>query len=185
MIYAPTAIIDYHPYWTQNALGEKVRNPEFTKGSGYILDLKKTDNPQKTNTAERIFLPHLLEYIKKTYGHGVIEVLAIVPGHEKGSISLPLSNLIRVVAARIGAKAIPGLLKRTSTIAKLAHGGDRSINVHLNSLAVTNHAEIENKTVLVLDDVMTSGNSLLACGNLLNIGSARSVHLLALAKTTR
>lgn len=180
----PGALIEYHPYWERDELGKKCRNMSFTKDSAFILDLKG-DNQVKAATAARYFATEALQYIKAHYGVGTIDIFTIVPGHKADSLSKPLTDIIRVLAARTGATPMPGLLRRKSDIEKLAHGGNRSLPTHLTSIAVTNPIEIVGKTVLVLDDVMTSGNSLAACEFLLRQANVRNVITLALAKTVR
>lgn len=52
--------------------------------------------------------------------------------------------------------------------------GERSITKHLNSIEVVNRHLIQGQTVILLDDVCTSGNTLAACTQLLmEAGAAR------------
>jgi len=73
-------------------------------------------------------------------------------------------------------------LVRTTKIDKLAHGGDRSIEVHLQSIAVALPELIRKRDVLLLDDVMRTGNSLFACRKLLLDAGARSVQCAAIGR---
>ncbi len=75
-------------------------------------------------------------------------------------------------------------LVRHKSIAKKATGGDRSIEVDLNSIRVEDADCIKGKRVLLLDDVTTSGNSLLACRRLLLQAGAADVKMVALGRTT-
>jgi predicted amidophosphoribosyltransferase len=74
-------------------------------------------------------------------------------------------------------------LERTKRIAKLAHGGDRSEEVHLNSVAVADASLIKGKDVLLLDDVTKTGNSLRACEKILLAAGAESVTCVTMGKT--
>jgi predicted amidophosphoribosyltransferase len=76
-----------------------------------------------------------------------------------------------------------GCLVRIKKIAKLAHGGDRSKNVHLESIEVRNPGLIKGRDVLLLDDVAKTGNSLEACAELLIKAGARSVECATIGKT--
>jgi predicted amidophosphoribosyltransferase len=74
-------------------------------------------------------------------------------------------------------------LIRHTTINKLATGGDRSIEVHLNSIKVQNPNLIKDKRILLIDDVTTTHNSLFACKQLLLEAGAAQVYCLALGQT--
>jgi adenine/guanine phosphoribosyltransferase-like PRPP-binding protein len=52
-------------------------------------------------------------------------------------------------------------------ITKLAFEGDRSLIVHLRSIAVSAFAWLQGATVLLIDDVVTTGNSIEAARRLL------------------
>ncbi len=55
--------------------------------------------------------------------------------------------------------------------------------MHLNSIRVERAEEIRGRRVLVLDDVMTTGDTLRSCRQLLLEAGARGVTCLALTKT--
>ena len=76
-----------------------------------------------------------------------------------------------------------GCLVRTKKIEKLAHGGDRSQDIHLESIVVKNVNLIKGKDILLLDDVTKTGNSLEACTLLLLEAGARSVQRATIGKT--
>ena len=96
-----------------------------------------------------------------------------------------LKRLVRRLVANNDADRVDATscLVRARHFDKLAHGGDRSIDVHLKSIVVVHEELIEDEEVLVLDDVTTSGNSLEACKQLLLQAGARRVQKLALGKT--
>lgn len=111
-------------------------------------------------------------------------VLAVVPPHAPGrssSVAL-LAHRLACKHRRVDASAC---LRRHRRIAKLAAGGDRSMQVHFNSVSVENQHLICGRRITLLDDVTTTGNSLSACRQLLLDAGALSVRCFALAKTTR
>ncbi len=73
------------------------------------------------------------------------------------------------------------IITRTKTIDKLASGGDRSIETQIGSLKVSK--KVKGKKVVVIDDVTTTGNSLIASKQLLLKAGAKEVILFAFAKT--
>lgn len=72
---------------------------------------------------------------------------------------------------------------RTKTIAKLAKGGNRDIDIQRESLGVNPDMSITGSVILLVDDVTTSGNSLLACKELLLKHGAKDVAMFALGKS--
>lgn len=74
-------------------------------------------------------------------------------------------------------------LVRHTSIRKKAHGGDRGIEVDLQSIRVEEHWLIGGETILLLDDVTSTGNSLLACRRLLLQAGAAAVKMVALSRT--
>lgn len=66
---------------------------------------------------------------------------------------------------------------------QLASGGDRSAEVHFNSIEVDPVVDIRGETFLLLDDITTSGNSLYACKRILLNHGASKVEMMALGKT--
>jgi hypothetical protein len=156
----------YHPYWVGG-----VRNPSFSAHSGKILDLK--DGMERG-------IEHFREFLEDKILPGI--PIAVVPSSdpEKAKSGLCILGERLAAAGRIDAT---GCLVRTKKIDKLAHGGNRAIEVHLESIVVQNAKLIKGKDVLLLDDVTTSGNSLAACKRLLLDAGASRVQMLAIGKT--
>ncbi len=166
-------IVAYGSYkpWTWHKMegGDGSNYPEF---SGRILDLKEG----KAHAVE-----YFRERVEPDLGNGF--AVAVVPSHDPESPGLGLRALAAALAQNGGRIDASGCLVRTVKIDKLAHGGDRSINVHLGSIAVTNAALIKGRDVMLLDDVTRTGNSLFACRRLLLDAGARSVQCVALGRT--
>ena len=72
---------------------------------------------------------------------------------------------------------------RSETIDKLATGGERSMDIQKKTLAVNPELPIADNVILVVDDVSTSGNSLMACRDLLLENGAERVAMFALGKS--
>jgi hypothetical protein len=156
---------DYHSYHAG-------QNPRFNRYSGLILDVKDK-------------LPRGLTYFADELETclGADFAVAVVPSHTPNVFDSGIRQLAQIVCERKGLIDATSCLVRVREIDKLAHGGDRSVDVHLNSIAVRHRNLIQNRDVVVLDDVTTSGNSLVACELLLRNAGARTVELLALGRT--
>jgi|TARA_B100002003_G_scaffold216891_1_gene216753 hypoxanthine-guanine phosphoribosyltransferase len=73
-------------------------------------------------------------------------------------------------------------LVRTETVPK--HGeGERNKDVHLNSIGVRDRKPVDEKRVLLLDDVVTTGATMEACKQRLEEAGAAQVTMLALLRT--
>lgn len=164
----PCYLITYYPYYIMGS-----PNPDFDKNSGLILDLKESKR-RGIKWAFGLVNPHLGEDF----------AISVVPSHDAQKTDSPLKDLAKLLvkadSTRIDAA---DCLVRHTTIGKLAHGGERSVQVHLDSIRVVDSFIIEDKQVLVLDDVQTTGNSLRACVYLMKKAGARIVKALSIAKT--
>lgn len=125
------------------------------------------------------FFEYLVKKVKKP------TAIAVVPSHD--AAAGPTTG-VHVLANRV-AKALDlsnggACLVRHTTVDKKATGGERSIEGHLGSIKVDKADRIKGEVVLLLDDITTSGNSLLACRRLLLKAGAKDVIMLALGKTT-
>lgn len=110
--------------------------------------------------------------------------ICVVPSHSPQSVESGVIQLARKLAAHDRIDMTDYLI-RTKEIEKLATGGNRNIDVHLNSIEVDPRISITGEVILVVDDVTTSGNSLYACRDILLRNGASRVALLALGQTVR
>jgi predicted amidophosphoribosyltransferase len=159
---------EYHPYRIE---GQK--NPHFDQWSGRILALKRSEAP-----AIELFYRKLNPLLGTNFA------IATVPS----SNSEKVSSGIRKLAIRLAANQridATSCLVRHQSIDKLATGGRRSQDIHFDSIRVQNCQLVQGQEVLLLDDVSTSGNSLLACKALLMDAGAKSVQCLVLGQTVR
>ena len=117
----------YNPY---QAYGR--RNPAF-RGSpgldGRLLDFKQRDaRAIKSETAVLLAAVKQLDFDDA--------ILVIIPGHEAAASNdgTPLACAAATIASATGFTAASDSLIRTTSIEKLAKGGNRSIEAHLNSM---------------------------------------------------
>lgn len=73
-------------------------------------------------------------------------------------------------------------LQRTKSIDKLAWGGRRDKQIHLETISAVENMDITDNIILLMDDVTTTGNSLYACKEILMEKGAKQVEMFALGK---
>jgi hypothetical protein len=168
----------YNPYRVGGA-----QNPAFVHAlDGRLLDFKDgVDLAVKLET--RAFLRALeqLEFPFRT-------LLVVVPGHDAkpSNEGAPLARVAHALAA-IEARclACPDALVRATPALKRAIGGSRSIQANVDSMRVTGPASVRGATIIILDDTVTTGNSIAAVRQLLVEAGARRVGAIALARTVK
>lgn len=177
------AMGDYRPYriWQD---GERVKNPKFDAHSGYILDVK-SKSPMSKPQSLAYCVDLLAKHLQETTALPKVEIV-VVPSSTEGQWSPGLEHIAQALAKRdkrfvFRAKA----LIRTHTIEKLANGGDRSLAVHLDSLAYDWDLASTLPKIL-LDDVATSGNSIAGCITVIQQHLRQVVHVtpVVLGKTS-
>lgn len=167
-------VINLGPYrpWSHHAkMGGDSSN--YPTHSGRILDIK--DNKPSA-------VAYFFEYMRKRLRAG--GALAIVPSHDPDKKPGGLHALVEQLSAACGKDNAAQALVRHTKIAKLAGGGDRDPQVHLESIYVPNPALVAGKRVVLIDDVTTSGGSFSACKQLLLGAGANEVRCVALGHTT-
>lgn len=113
-----------------------------------------------------------------------VDGLAYVPSSDPAKARTGIRLVLERVAGQATIDGGFGVLVRSEEVVKLATGGDRSMKVHLESISVGDAARVKGKTILLVDDVLTTGNSLVACRRILTASGAAAVHAAALGKTT-
>ena len=115
-------------------------------------------------------------------------LLVVMPGHEASATNAgtPLARAVaRLVASDGRLMSSMDALIRFRDIEKLASGGDRSVAVHLGSIRVQEPPPVRGATVVVLDDIVTTGNSMEAVRQLLTTAGANRVAGIAIGRTVR
>lgn len=147
---------------------------DWPKHSARTLDLKK-----KKAAGFTYFFDYLVDKIKKA------EAIAVVPSHSPATGPTSGAHILaKRLAKALGIVDAGATLVRHKEIEKLAGGGCRDIDIHLDSVRVDNAGLIKGKVVILLDDVTTSGHSLRACKRKLLEAGAKEVKMLALGRTT-
>ena len=176
-----TAEFCLRPYNPYRLYGEP--NPAFVHAlDGRLLDFK--DGRDTAIAAETQALAEALEQLP--LGRGT--VLVIVPGHEARpeNDGTPLARLAQGLAAA-DARYIARInaLIRTQTAGCRSRGGERTLQASVGSLRVTDEAGIRGRVVVILDDTVTTGNSVAAARCLLRGAGACRIAAVALARTVK
>lgn len=159
---------NYHKYWLDRE--RKIKNPLFDVFSGKILDLK-----EGKEDAIRYFYKLLDEEICRDV------TVCVVPSSDARNLESGISQLAKRLAKNGRIDKVHYLM-RSKSIDKLAYGGARDVQVHLNSIVADEKMTIEGDVILLVDDVTTTGNSLYACKDLLMQKGASSVEMFAIGK---
>lgn len=133
-----------------------------------------------TNEMKEALLQELGNDVSKLKGMCVV----VVPSHTEGRWSESLLRMAKSLCKDLKMTDCSKALERIREHDKLATGGDRSIESHTSTMKVNPEYDIKGKRILVLDDVTTSGNSLLASARILKEAGAESVAAIAIGKTT-
>ena len=136
-------------------------------------------------------------YIKKAAGEYLdvlrefdiegMATLVVVPGHGERTTNAnsPVARVAVILAGmhpdRYQAR-IDALIRHT-TIQKLSLGGSRSIELHLQSIQLSSEDGIRDRTVIILDDVATSGSSISACRQILTQSNPQKIGAIVLGQT--
>jgi Phosphoribosyl transferase domain len=165
-----SAFGEYKPWGQHKANGGT--GGDYPQYSGRLLDLK-----EKKDRGIVYFYNIVEPAIRKDL------VLVTVPSHDPQKAINGIRELAQRICIddpRIDATEV---LVRQKPVQKLALGGDRSKENHTKSIVVASPHLIRGKRVLLLDDIVSTGNSLRACKALLLANGARDVHCAALGKT--
>lgn len=165
-----TTLGTYRPWRTHTLLGGDSSNyPETSKK---LLDLKSGHA-----SAVEYFRPYLAPAVGRNCA------IAVVPSHNPANTQSGLKNLAKSFCGTDGRTDATDCLIRHTKIQKLATGGARDVSVHLKSITISEPSPIAGQNVLLLDDVKTTGHSLLACKKILLDAGANSVRLVALTES--
>lgn len=159
---------NYHKYWLDRE--RKIKNPLFDVYSGKILDLKE---------GKMSAVQYFYQLLDPEIRSGV--TICVVPSSNAEVKESGIGKLGEMLAGN-GRKNKVYFLRRNKSIDKLATGGNRSMETHMQSISTVLDMDIENDIVLLMDDVTTTGNSLYACKEILLQNGAREVEMFALGK---
>jgi len=162
-------LMEYHPWWHGH-------NPEFSDDDGLLLDFKKG-----SDTGISHFYKKLSYRLSQILDQNPNVWLCCVPSHNPSNTDSSVYRLINKLSSSRTAK----LLKRTKEVEKLSTGGDRAIAVHTNSITTDASVRLGSDAIVILvDDILTSGNSIKACKSILSKrNDVKSVISIVIAKT--
>lgn len=170
----PVTVLGPYKSWTRHQ-AQGGDWDTFPPHSQRTLRLKRRKTPA---------LDRFHAYLNEKIPADRFDAIATVPGHDPAHTQSGIRDLALRLAASRDFVDGTGCLIRHTFIEKLATGGSRQLAIHMNSMGVEHADVIEGRNVLLIDDVMTSGNSLLAGRIKLLAAGAASVALLALARTS-
>lgn len=159
---------NYHKYWLDKE--RRIKNPLFDVFSGKILDLK-----EGKMSAVRYFY-HLIDV---EICKGI--TICVVPSSDSSKSATGIGMLAEMLAQN-GRVDKAYFLKRNRDIDKLAWGGRRDLQTHMQSISTMQEMDITGDIVLLMDDVTTTGNSLYVCKEILTRAGAGQVEMFALGK---
>jgi hypoxanthine phosphoribosyltransferase len=163
-------LINYHPRYFRNE-----ENPYFDEWSQELLKLK-----HKEQKVVDFWYRELEVHLNDEFF-----AIAVVPSSSSENKISGIHLVAQKIAKsrKITTTDATSCLRRPQSVEKLALGGSRELAIHTNSIEVINRYLIKNKNVLLVDDISTTGNSLLACKELLLKAGASKVKSVALGKT--
>lgn len=159
---------NYHKYWLDRERG--IKNPLFDVFSGKILDLKQGKNEA---------INYFYNLINVEICEGV--TICVVPSSDSEKTESGIGMLGERLAEN-NRKNKVYFLRRIHTIDKLAYGGRRDKEIHMETISTLNEMDVTGEIILLMDDVTTTGNSLYACKDILLQNGAKTVKMFALGK---
>lgn len=159
---------NYHKYWLDKE--RRIKNPLFDVYSGKILDLKDGKN-QAINYFYNLLDAEICSDV----------AICVVPSSNAENSESGIAKLGHMLAGN-GRRDRVDFLRRSESITKLATGGNRSRQLHLQTIQTSENMDISGDVVLLIDDVTTTGNSLYACKEILLQAGADTVEMFALGK---
>lgn len=159
---------NYHKYWLDKE--RNIKNPLFDVFSGKILDLK-----EGKLSAIRYFYDLIDAEICRDV------TVCVVPSSDASKLVTGIGMLAEMLA-RNGRVDKVYFLRRDRNIDKLALGGRRDQQIHMQSISTVQEMNIMGDIVLLMDDVTITGNSLYACKEILLQAGAEHVEMFALGK---
>lgn len=186
VVHNTLCLTDYQPYRVVNEEGERVRNPKFDAMCGRLLDIKGDPNAKSFGASVSVYATLLAKALKDYPLAPFVSLdIAIIPKSEAGKVSPGLVAIAERLAALDKRFVLPRqpILTRERTVEKLANGGNRAPWVHTTSISAAIPPDRRGRAVLLLDDIGTTGNSLMACTDLLYIAGAGRVFPVVLGRT--
>ena len=146
----------------------------------------KNDDPSQIETFTKDLILALLSIAKGDKDKLKGRVICIMPSSTPNKVSLALKTSAQEIANFFNMEFVDNLFVRYKPHVenkRSTNYQERSIDSHLKTMKVREDIDLKGKKVIVLDDIATTGNSLLSCKILLKRESVESVGLIVIAKT--
>ncbi|MDX1931204.1 MAG: phosphoribosyltransferase [Capsulimonadales bacterium] len=162
-----------------------------TEGGGYSGsevaqmqdDLRWTRWILALNQGRKWARTRLFERLSPMLAEGI--AIAVVPSHNPFRTEEPIRLLAQALAADRDRIDATGCLVRHTKIQRIVYGGPSYRHLHLETIRVESPETVAGRSVLLLDDIARTGQSLLACRELLLRAGAESVQAAALGRVRR
>lgn len=126
------------------------------------------------------------ETVKEYYSEIDFDYVTFVPLHKKREKSRGFNQseiLAKVIAKNINSKCVLLLIKTMKTkVQRKQTKRERKVNVY-GVFDIVQNADIDGKTILLVDDVKTTGATINECAKMLNIYGAKAVYAVTFAIT--
>ena len=163
--------------------------PHFSAAYYYQGQLKRSIHRYKfygDSSYSDIFGKAMADRLKADFPHTVFDGVCFVP-MTKSAVAKRGYNqselLAKEVAEQLGLPLVPCLVKnKDSANQKTLTSVQRHENIK-NSFAVTDTADVKGKTLILCDDIKTTGATLKECSDVLLKSGAKDVYCLCLALT--
>ena len=148
-------------------------------GKAGVLRLKRYDDPQAID----YFADQMAAVVRREHGHLMLDGIAYVPMTKRDERKREYNQgalLARALSKRLNVPMLPVLKKLYQTNPqKATEPWYRSGNV-LGVFDVTDEDAVRDKTILLVDDLLTTGATLHECAKMLKIYGAKAVPAVAL-----
>lgn len=161
-----------------------VRYKEHSGMSEKILRFKEGD-AQSIEYFVNVMSEAMDSYYNENEVHLSDMLICVVPSHVKGMYSTGLVQMAKKLAAKYKMSNETNLIIRTKTHEKKSQGGNRDLDLMLDTLEVNQYVNVSGKDILVIDDVVTTGNSIEAVRRILKENGANQVFAQTLGKSIK
>lgn len=168
----------YKKWWKDNCPNNQLYKENFFT----FISIKKRNYNQYSSPIN--FPASLYKFFGLLSGNWII---CTAPGHEKtDNYSNGVSDIINMVYLKPNFILRNTLIQRAYMVDKNATStSERNNNyqVDMQSLQIESGVDVKGRNIIVVDDITTSGSTLIACKNILMNAGTEKVVLIALGKT--
>ncbi|MCX5842705.1 MAG: phosphoribosyltransferase [Deltaproteobacteria bacterium] len=178
----PESIITLGSYFPQRGK----HYSDLDNFSNLVLHIKKDEDRLNKVSGEEYHynkaIKQFIDLLRSMLSYKDEYVICVMPSHKKGTKP---TGIRRIAKELCSPPVINGtnVLSRKFELQKKSTGGARDLQKEIESLTVEDKGVIKDKQVLLIDDVTTSGTSLVAGRMVLKNAGAELVALFALGKT--